>query len=452
MNENFNDTGYWFLPENKEEQISGEISYSPEDGVVIKFLGHFGDEKTLIENSYFPLILGVLQNGKKVTLIGSNKKNSTISFPGIPTMTLVSSYALVGQHFETLDDICFQQVQARFNNLYQFLNTNGIEEQRSAAFVNLKYTPPPNIDFSIENKLLSIQFLGSASYAGDNHKSFTILQDAHLQVKYDADTSINEILEDLSVFQGFLTFATFESSYPTKITFPIRNGNSFESYKVELFFRRIVERRAKGNKHFQYLFNYPQIQDCFQEVISNWWEHYDKLEPIIDLYLRSFYYYSANFSENQFLEIMHALESYHRRNYNNSLYAKPVFKEIKSEILAAVPEKHRPLLTEKLNFANEPALQRRLEELFSCVDSYDFIKRIVPDTKIFIREIKQTRNYFTHYSKELESKSLKGVELYYATMKLRVILTILLLKKINIPEDSIKNAVSVLKDFHFNHI
>lgn len=49
MNENFNYTGYWFLPENKEEQISGEISYSPEDGVIIKFLGHFGDEKTLFE-------------------------------------------------------------------------------------------------------------------------------------------------------------------------------------------------------------------------------------------------------------------------------------------------------------------------------------------------------------------------------------------------------------------
>jgi len=452
MNENFNYTGYWFLPENKEEQISGEISYSPEDGVIIKFLGHLGDEKTLFEKNHYPIVLGVLENGKKVTLIGSDKKNSKISYPGIPTMTLVSNYALIGQHFETPDDISFQQVKARFNNLYQFLNKNGIEEERQAALLNLKYTAPSNIDFSIENKLLSIQFLGSASYAEDNHKSFTIFQDAHLQVIYDTDARINEILEDLAVFQGFLTFATFESSYPTKITFLNRKGNPFESYEVELFFRSNVERKVKENKHFQQLFNYPKIQDCFQDVVSNWWKHYDKLEPIIDLYLRSFYYYSTNFSENQFLEIMHALESYHRRNFNNSIYEESAFKEMKAEILAAVPEKHRTFLAEKLNFANEPTLQRRLEELLSFVDSYDFIKKIVPDTSLFIKKIKQTRNYFTHYNRKMEQKSLKGAELYYATMKLRVILTILLLKKINIPEDSIKNAVSVLKDFHFNHL
>jgi len=452
MEKNFSYNGFWFLPENKEEQIPGEISYSAEDGVTVKFLGNFGDEKRHFDKNYYPLILGVLENGKEVTLIESSKRNSTVSYPGIPTMTLISSYALVGKHYETLDDITFQRVEARFNNLFHFLKDNGIEEQWNATILNLQYSTPSDISFSIDNKSLSINFLASAGYGEDSNKSFTILQDAHLKIMYDEGVSVKEILADLTVFQGFLTFATFESSYPTKITFPIRTENQFESYNVELLFRSNALRKSKHNKYFQHLFNYQEIQDCFQTVISNWWDNYDNLEPIIDLYLRSFYNHSNSFSENEFLEIMHAIESYHRRTFNNSLYSKVDFKNMRDEIIESVPEKYREFLKERLGFANEPTLKHRLEDLFKKVDSYDFITEIIPDTKDFITAVKNTRNYLTHYNKSSEKNSLKGADLYYSTMKLRVILTILLLQKINIPEDSVKNAVSVLKDFHFNHL
>ena len=41
--------------------------------------------------------------------------------------------------------------------------------------------------------------------------------------------------------------------------------------------------------------------------------------------------------------------------------------------------------------------------------------------------MRDSRNYYTHYSSELKDKSLHGMELYYLTQRLKLLLTFALL-------------------------
>ena len=58
-----------------------------------------------------------------------------------------------------------------------------------------------------------------------------------------------------------------------------------------------------------------------------------------------------------------------------------------------------------------------------------------------LRKIIDTRNYLTHYSEELKSKSTEGNELWLLCQKMEVIFQLHFLKVIGFSEDEIKNVI-----------
>jgi hypothetical protein len=53
-----------------------------------------------------------------------------------------------------------------------------------------------------------------------------------------------------------------------------------------------------------------------------------------------------------------------------------------------------------------------------------------------------TRNYLTHYDENLKAQSLGHEEMIEATQRLRILLTIILLKHLNLDEGTIEQVVS----------
>ena len=64
-----------------------------------------------------------------------------------------------------------------------------------------------------------------------------------------------------------------------------------------------------------------------------------------------------------------------------------------------------------------------------------------PSEKYFTGAIVDTRNYLTHYDDDLKDSSLKGADLYWANQRLRIFITILLLKEIDIEENVILDSM-----------
>lgn len=456
MRDNIESNGLWFLPNSEDDKISGKISYSQEQGIILETLGSFGEIEQIFSDADYAIILGVLQNGKKVTLINNAITSRTVNFPGIPTVKYISLYMLIGQHFQNKENINFNEISVEYHNLNKWTNISGLDKtQWSNKEMSLHYSLPSEINFKVNNYEASLEF--SASRRNDDFSIFLLTEKIEFKLVNQNETSIFDILRDSLIFQGFLTFATFESSYPNKIL--LRNNNDFETYnnskiyhEVELLYKSKISKSKKQKHSFEFLFTYSDIKNNFQNIIDKWYKYDQEIEPIIYLFLNSFYSHNTIFSENKFLEIIHALETFHRRTHKNYVISKTEYRKQTKTILDSIPQEYRDWLQAKLNFGNEPSLHDRLVELLSEIKEFKILQEIISDNDQFIKDVKNSRNYYTHYDKSLEKKYLKGSALYYLTMKLRIILIVHLLISLGFGKEKINQILQRLKDHHYNFL
>jgi hypothetical protein len=106
-------------------------------------------------------------------------------------------------------------------------------------------------------------------------------------------------------------------------------------------------------------------------------------------------------------------------------------------------------LVARLKYGNEHALRKRL---FDLIDRMDESTRdiIGIDTGPFVEAIRNTRNYFTHWSEELKDDALQDYELVKAVEKLRVIASVVLFMELDMARDEINEAIS--KDPFIRHM
>lgn len=443
MKQNFSSRGYFFLPKNEKDRVSGEITFIADEGITLKILGDLDISRNLFNEKNHEILHGVLENGKEVTLMSNILINRNRPSPGINTLVYKCSKMLVGEKYNSTNDIIFDEINVQFNNLFDWLQESGISEERGNNFLSLKYNVPPDINFYIREDEATFEFLVGTSES--NNGSFTINQGINLKLHYAQVQNIKQLLEDIYIFQGLLTFATFETSYPTSIKLNL-SANGQKKQNVEMFSSTSLDVRISPNKFFNYLFSYQGVKDNWQEIVNNWWSQYGTLEPVIDLYLRDFYNHKSKFSENQFLEVIHALESINRRTSSSKLMPTVEFRIRKKEIISSAKEEYREWLKEKLNYANEINLSTRLTEIFNKISHEDYINQLIKDKDDFNSKVRNTRNYYTHYSKELEIKALSGRELYETTVKLRIILSLLLLDLIGVNHSQQKRSVDMLRN------
>ncbi len=112
--------GYWWLPEQSDAPLAGTLILSEEDGVKLNLMGFFGSKLELhgIEDMpEHPIVLGVIQNGKEVTLEDTHAIGMNMSFPGFPTLNLSAKAAYVGGHFGNEDELRFHEARLETNHL-----------------------------------------------------------------------------------------------------------------------------------------------------------------------------------------------------------------------------------------------------------------------------------------------------------------------------------------------
>jgi hypothetical protein len=72
--------------------------------------------------------------------------------------------------------------------------------------------------------------------------------------------------------------------------------------------------------------------------------------------------------------------------------------------------------------------------------------------EVFIKQTKDSRNYYTHLDESMEKKALKGEDLFYLTEKLKLVLVCALLKESGFSIDLIEELLLRNEYNFFNHI
>ena len=431
-------TGYWHFDFEENDVYPGNLTV--DDDIVLKLLGcqkRPTDQFT---------IYGTTTDGKKITLSCCFVLSTQMSIPGIPQTEISAQYYFNGEHLD-IESYKFEKAKIAFSDIHKWVNISGFEsvDNSDNDYFQTKYkNPNPITFFKDENIEYSLSFFGIVPLGIPKHK-LEINETTLIKIEHNNGFELNDFFDYLSQIKSFLTIAYF--SEPGINYIKLLNSDT----EIEFIFQGqfeddIKEKRSK----YDFLFLYSDIKDNFLHIFKTWINLNSVIGPVIDNLEESFRNRTI-LVENKFLNIIQAIETFHRRVKKNEKVSRETHKKRVKEILLSCPEEYNNWLRERLSFSNEPTLHERLHELFSEIDE-ELRNHLFKNWEKIIVDSKNSRNYYTHYDKSLEKKTLKSVQLHYLTQKLKIFLLIIVLRETGISDEELKNIIKNGSKRLFNHL
>lgn len=437
--------GQWKLP-NHEDWINGTLLFNPENGGKLELFGTFNPN--FLDQSSKEIILGKTNNGD-ITLIDNWHKTKQIT---THTGVIIGIYEPIkiikGHHFYTESEINFRKVIFKSFNLFQWFAKTGQNHdfRNNSKSYSLNYEEIPKIEFEINNNCKGFISFDAPLRLNSDYNTVNFNEQAYVNLIYSEKINLSKIIEDITIFVQLITLFTFEQSYPLDITLKDSDYiNEQDRFKEEKFIKcfywtSLYSKNHKLRNQSQHIVKYSEIESDFPKIIKNWFNLYHKIEPVIILMLQHFK--SKNlFSSDKFMDSIRALESYHRYNFNNERIPIEKFNKLVDKIKSQVDlsSEDKNWLNSRL-MLNEPTLFTRLKELVND-NQNKYITETIKDIDKYCHKVTSSRNYYTHYTKELEKRALKGSKLSELTRTNRALLFSCILKDIGIENQHFENGL-----------
>lgn len=462
--------GEWFLPQQIHKRVHGTLKFVPTGGATLEIYGSFCEEPFFPELRTDTIILGVANDSTQVTLfkcftVKSGGATSVIGDEsGKPHVVYSVNFIFTGAHISTEQEMKFNSISSEIFNLDEWVSISGFNNKPPEAVdlkngeISVSYKLPTSIVFQINSQALGrFRFFANRPGLSYFQKSINITQGVTFEVDVEEEKTFEEILSYVLHFQNFLVLALYQSTHPTSIIlYSDRHQKDYGDGKVErrditLYFsvsiRRIVQKPKFGP---EMLFDYRRIKDEFPNIIKSWFEKNELLEPAFNLLFEQFYN-GNRFTVNTFLNLAQSAETFHARIHNHTKIPREEFANMKKEILEVTPTKYHSWLKDQFNFGNNLNLHSRLTEL-SEKYSNSILDKLIPDKGLFVKQVKNSRNYYTHYSTEGKKNALKGKELFYLTERLKALLVCAFLMEVGFSRELITKLMDNVKWKYFNHL
>jgi len=453
--DNFELKGIWWLPDQPDLQISGIISFNNEKKIILELLGSFREIKSFGADNFFEpkIILGITDSGQFCTLFSNFETGIRLNFPGIHKSIIETHTLFIGKHFNRTDDICFSSFQANFTNLENWLGKRPfsmeIPDKDKNSERKLTHKWPSEFIANIGEFKSVIESTHEFITDGDLIRNAIWKSKAYLKITPDEPKHFKWYLGVIYDLCNFLTLLIGETTYITYVKgfgddIEIQPGQKTKE-TIELFFTQKKPNINEGIHPFEMIIPFPRIAEKIDSVISLWFSKSQNLRSVYDLFFGTFYNPDM-YLQFHFLSIMQAIEIFHRVTKGGKYLSdedwRPYKEKLTNEISVELDDGHRESLKSRIKYGNEYSLRKRLSELLQTIDEQT-LSVLSPSLKSFTDVIVNTRNFLTHYDDESKDSSLKGADLYSAYQRLRIFITILLLKEIGIEENVILNSMRV---------
>ncbi|MCD4646334.1 hypothetical protein AR454_28640 [Bacillus mycoides] len=435
-------SGKWFF--TRDMEIDGELYINLSKQTINLFTY---SEESLGLYKEFEVITGQTIHGASMTLYKCQVVQETIQIGAKKRYrsTIIAEYAFNGVAFEAKEDVMFHEVGFRLTNLDEWAFFKGFDlySVENACF-SLIYKTPEEIKYKIDDDTSIVIHCGLQSPLFVLvEKSVSVTQKVYISIKHKTPKTFEKSLEVIRTLMNFISLNIGRAVYMTEISG--YNPKHFQTisdegekiyHEIPIYTIELTNENYQPIDPWRVLLNLQELKENFGMYMNNWFEKSKLLSPIIDLYLNTLNYKQMSI-ERHFLNLVQALESYHRRTRRNYTIDPQSHQKKVQEILESAPEEHKKWLSERLNFSHEPTLQNRLLDLVpDDEDMFIFFKGST-DVEDFIKKVKNTRNYHTHYDSKLERKALKGEELEFSCVILRSMVEYYLLKEIGVSKEII---------------
>jgi hypothetical protein len=180
-------------------------------------------------------------------------------------------------------------------------------------------------------------------------------------------------------------------------------------------------------------------------AIANWFSLSEVFRPLENL-LFGVIRASSPVSEQEFLALAQAIESFHRMTDSSTTIATAAFRLIFKSLRKTIIDQYggSPIVTrlcDSIRYCNEPSFQYRVESLLKRLSARN-AEKLLGDLSKFEQTLRQTRNYFTHPGIKKKSRVLPaGPDIFLFNQKLHAFLRLLMLLYLGFSEDTAFEAV-----------
>ena len=406
-----------------------------------------GQISAISDSGEFERIVGNIEKHGLVTLDECFYKNQLISSGGISKALLHVSKALLGLAYDDREPLSFNAFQFSVEGIDEWVGLSGInvKYQSEKPTAIIKYSPLEDVSLNL-NIGMKLLITYSWTLPGFPHiKEAKITQKTYFKLVSEQDRPLEDFISIVHKLTTFLCFAIDNTVCinPIKATSntTCRNldtGEPEPAPPISLYYESLpyTKEVPKVDWHHM-LFRYPEVQAKAEEMINNWLQAYDKIEPALNLYF-GVTTGGLRYLDAKVLALAQGLESYHRRTSDETRMPNSDFKRLIQTLRNLCPMEHRTWLSEKLKYGNELSLRQRLHQIVEPLKEFTGDKN---QRDKLIGSIVDTRNYLTHYDESLKSRAASGDKLIRLYRKMEAIFQLRLLQELGFTQTEIKSVL-----------
>lgn len=447
IEEEYIKTGYFWLPEQQEKKIPGILTIKDGGDIELEVVGLFDESiKAIIGEDDLSRIIGHVEKDGLVTLDNCFYTKKNISFGGISKSKVCVNRVLSGVAYDKDEEVTFNSLSFSVDCMDEWVGISGINVQNDwdNRTATISYEPPENISYSLGNGM-QLEICFSYTLPGfPNTTEAKITQKAYFKLSSEDLKPLQDFTEITHKLTNFMCFAvdatvTLKNLVATSREIQRDAGEDKSSpVPIYIYYPSIPFSEKAPNKSWhQMLFNYGSIKANAQIIINNWLNAYEILSPALSLYF-STKMGAQKYLDGKFLALAQGLETYHRRTSDEKLMDEEEFKSLVDAVKKNCPDDKIDWLEGRLMHGNEINLGKRLKKI---IDPFKEHLGTSKERSKLLRKIVDTRNYLTHYSEELKSKSAEGKELWLLCQKMEVIFQLHFLRVLGFTDDEIKNVI-----------
>jgi len=438
--------GFWHPVDRPDIRFHATLSFSPDKSPRLKGGMTFDAEQAkYLQTAKDITIWGKLLGGQLVTLFQCNKIGLLIPFPGHQDIETNAHTVIFGVHCKQ-DQAIVHRARVSYTVLSEWMGIFGhqINPTGTMDTAELSYRMPADIPFSI-NEQLSGAFSFKLHWKNKG-PSVIFRQENFLFLDQSEPVVYKKVQGEVWSIQRFLTIATWQqtniSDFAVKVSIPGSEEAEDQFKWCRVFFRQSTYGHAE-EENDEYLFRFALLQSSIEPLLQNWFKLETVTEPVISLLIANIGR-GDEFVTNNFLNLVQAVEAFHRHVKQDTAQLEAEHQVLMERILQQVcGTEDKKWLEEKLAYAFEPSLRKRLKEIFAQHRSHVLCDKDLSNKEVarLIGLIGDKRNYYTHYGKKLEPKEPDFLQLVTLTQMLRVLLAAMIFRELGMTKEELENRI-----------
>ena len=371
---------------------------------------------------------------------------------GITSILISARTAFIGVGYGEGSGITFSTFRFSVEGLDEWLSITGSQteymfEDNKFRNLTINFSPPEKIRIYLPDQGMELEFNFDFSIpTGFDITETKITQRAHISLRSSELRPLDDFLTTAFRIILFLCFAigkivsiTSTTGYSKEMMRGTAMNEKGREIPIEIFFGRNTtsEESLKIDRN-KMLLSYEDIQDKLQDIMVTWLKSYQKFERAFNLYF-SYETGAHRDLEGQFLSLVQSLEAMHRRASQEKPMPDDEFESIKKNVLEITPEHRRSWMEDKMRYANELSLRKRLSKMIKPFRKFYGSGR---ERDSFINAVVDVRNQIVHSDPELPKSSSNTKKTYVLCIKLQSLLQLHLLRMIGMDGESIEKIIN----------